>query len=375
MSRTRLVAALLVLPIVSGFGIAIAQNAGAQNANDDAAKAALTAGFSKLKQTAPDTAAQNPVGVTAGFEAVTREREFQAQLSAEQARYQAASPGLCQARMRTIQQCVADRAPTCEVPAGLEGFSVGFCRSLPLRPADPIVLTATKPLDCDDGQCQDTGDFWRDLRRAQAEWDARYRDAYRTCQDNRQVLEAAEACLAPARAACNPEGLTEAVCLSGREAARPTRESFKARLEQVSTGGAKSLDPKAPAPRKEDYPGQDAALASYAQALKAAGIDPAKPPAKLYAYELEKTFGNIQVVDSQETARASPAVMRKSWEDAAVTLYGTPVTVLSVGQVSCDTAYASVDPQRPHRCRQTVRYRITSKSPPADGAEGKTVSR
>ncbi len=366
MNRGLVIAVLLALPVVAGVGFSISA---AQSPGDDAARAALSAGFSKLKQDRPDTATQAPTGLSAGFEAVTREREFQAQLSAERARYQAASPALCQARMRTIQQCVAARAPSCKVPAGLEGFSVGFCRSLPPRPVDPVVLTASTPLDCSAGQCEDTGDFWANIRRAQADWDARYAVAYRTCEANRQVLADAEACLAPAQAACNPAGLTQASCLRDREAAQPTRESFKARVEQVAAKGA----PKGSAPAKEDYPGQDAALASYAQALKAAGVDPAKPPAKLYTYEVEKGFGNVQTVDSLEIAQASPALMRKNWEDTAK-MYGDQIAVLSASKVTCDTAFASVDPKRPHRCRQAVRYRVTSKSPP-DGETGKTVSR
>lgn len=55
MSRFPLIAGLLALPILAGVGGSISI---AQNANDDAAKAALSAGFSKLKAARPDTAAQ-----------------------------------------------------------------------------------------------------------------------------------------------------------------------------------------------------------------------------------------------------------------------------------------------------------------------------
>lgn len=390
MSRFPLIAGLLALPILAGVGGSMSI---AQNANDDAAKAALSAGFSKLKAARPDTAASNPVGISAGFEAVTREREFQAQLSAEQARYQAASPGICQAEMKSIEQCIAAQTPTCKIPAPLQGYSVSLCRSIPARPSEPLgaILTRVpatdmsgKPIKEEDDDDDDGGETFGQMRarihREQADWDARYSAAHAICRANMPLLEAFESCVAPARAACNPRGVTQASCLQERQAAQPTRERFKAKLDQIAARSAS----KTPAAR-EDYPGQDVALANYLKVLNDHGVDISKSKGqlaggqaeadaqgrkdsgKLHTYEVTKSFGAQSDSRTEAKARQAPALARAFWEQNQRTDLGATLTVLSETPMKCSIPTWSTVADPRFICESIVKYRITSPQPSETG--------
>ena len=220
----RLVVALLAIGCVAGLAVRAAY------AQSDS----IAAGFAKQGAARNETAAPSS-GVADGFAAVTRERELQARVAVEAAKFRSASPGVCQSKMREFEACYA-RA-NCGQPPPPPGYSESRCAAIPQRPHvwRPLLTSS----DCDRA-CQDRSRaYWdakeQEIAGEQAQWDAQWSILRAECRAVEAQREPLAACLRAQRNSCNPQNITQNSCVAERDSRPPSVTEVRAMIARETS--------------------------------------------------------------------------------------------------------------------------------------------